>query len=315
MISGEIQQAGPSLSEATAPLRVVFIFLDGVGIGSKDVEINPWLGAGLPCLRALLGDCLPTLGEEHCSGPHALVVPADATLGMAGIPQSGTGQTALLTGINAAAHFGRHFGPWVPTTLRSLLADHNLLVRALKAGRTVAFANAYHAAIPGKRPAAPTLAAYAAGLLVRGADALVQGSAVASSITNEMWQRFAPDAGVPDVLPRDAGRALARIASAVELTFFAHYDTDLAGHRRGWEGSVAALERVDAFLGGLLELLPAGALVVIASDHGNLEDSRAGHTRNPVPIVAIGPGRQIIGDRVKTITDVAPSLLALLEIA
>jgi hypothetical protein len=289
----------------------VLIFLDGVGIGPNDPTINPWLGARLPCLRALLGGQLPTLDEPRCTGERALLVPADATLGMPGLPQSGTGQTALLTGVNTAALFARHFGPWVPTPLRALLAERNLLVRALGVGKSAAFANAYHAREPGKRPAAPTLAAHAAGLLVHGADALREGRAVASSITSEMWQRFAPDAGVPDVSPREAGRTLAGIAAGVDLTLFAHYDTDFAGHRRGWQGCVAALERVDAFLGGVLELLPEDALVVIASDHGNLEDTRAGHTRNPVPVVAIGPGRAVIADWVTAITDVAPAILQL----
>jgi hypothetical protein len=284
----------------------VLIFLDGVGIGPDNSEVNPWLGARLPRLRAMLGGQLPTLAEPQCTGGRALLVPADATLGLPGLPQSGTGQTALLTGVNAAALFGRHFGPWVPTPLRALLAERNLLVRALGAGKSAAFANAHYTTEPGKRPAAPTLAAHAAGLLVHGAEA--------SSITSEMWQRFAADVRVPDVSPRDAGRTLARIAGRVDLTLFAHYDTDLAGHRRGWHGCVAALERVDAFLGGVLELLPDDTLVVIASDHGNLEDTRAGHTRNPVPVVAVGPRRAMIAERVTAITDVAPAILHLMEI-
>lgn len=314
MIPAQLHDAGPSSYGAAAPRRVVLIFLDGVGIGLDDPEINPWIGARLPCLRALLGGMLPTLSEPQVTGERALLVPADATLGMPGLPQSGTGQTALLTGVNAATLFGRHFGPWVPTTLRALLAERNLLARAFGAGKSAAYANAYHAPAPGKRPAAPTLAAYAAGLLVHGADALREGRAVASSITSEMWQRFAPDAGIPDVSPRHAGRTLARVAHGVDLTLFAHYDTDLAGHRRGWHGCVAALERVDAFLGGVLELLPDNALVVIASDHGNLEDTRAGHTRNPVPVIAIGAGRAMIAERVTAITDVAPAILQLMEV-
>nr|MBA4156072.1 2,3-bisphosphoglycerate-independent phosphoglycerate mutase [Gemmatimonadota bacterium] len=76
--------------------------------------------------------------------------------------------------------------------------------------------------------------------------------------------------------------------------------------------AVAALERVDAFLGGVLEALPADALLVIASDHGNIEDVTMGHTLNPVPVIAAGPGRQVIAARVRSITDVAPSILDLL---
>jgi hypothetical protein len=77
-----------------------------------------------------------------------------------------------------------------------------------------------------------------------------------------------------------AGRTLAGIARGATLTLFAHYHTDHAGHRGGMEGAVRALERVDAFLGGLLEA--AGpSWIVGCSDHGNIEDVRRGHTRNP----------------------------------
>jgi hypothetical protein len=244
---------------------------------------------------------------------------ADATLGVAGLPQSGTGQTALLTGRNAAAEYGRHFGPWVPTDLRPMLAAENLLSRALAAGRTAAFANAYpvYGLQPDprifRRPAAPPLAAQAAGLLVRGPVELAERRAVASSITNERWRERLGD-DVPEVTPEQAARTLARIAGQAEVTLFAHYDTDHAGHRGGLESAVAALEKVDAFVGELADALPEDALLVVSSDHGNLEDARGGHTLNPVPVLAAGPGRERVGERVRTIADVTPALLDALGI-
>lgn len=287
--------------------------MDGVGIGPDDAAVNPWLAAELPCLRGWLGG-VPTTGTPRLFGSRAAVVPADAALDTPGLPQSGTGQTSLLCGFNAAREFGRHFGPWVPTTLRPVLAERNLLSRAVRAGRPACFANAYHAAAPGRRPAAPTLAAYAAGLLTRTAESLREGEAVASSITHHMWQRFAPDAGVPAISPRDAGRTLARLAAGADVTLFAHYDTDTVGHRGDFAAGIGALERVDSFLGGVLETLPRDALLVLASDHGNLEDARGGHTRNPVPVIAAGPGFDQLCGRVTAITDVVPALCQMLEI-
>ncbi len=70
---------------------------------------------------------------------------------------------------------------------------------------------------------------------------------------------------------------------------YAHYYTDVAGHRGGMGGAVAALERVDRFLGGVLSDLPRDTLLLLASDHGNIEDIRAGHTRNPALGLALGP--------------------------
>jgi phosphopentomutase len=80
------------------------------------------------------------------------------------------------------------------------------------------------------------------------------------------------------------------------------------------EPAVEALERVDDFLAGVLGALPADALLVVASDHGNLEDVRVGHTRNPVPVIAVGPGSRRLATGVRSLTDVAPEILALLGV-
>ncbi|HEX8696114.1 MAG TPA: alkaline phosphatase family protein [Longimicrobium sp.] len=304
------------------PQRALLVFLDGVGVGEGDPERNPFARAHLPNLRRLLGGRLPVADDLDAEGriatDTAVLAVADATLGVPGVPQSGTGQTALLTGRNAAEAYGRHFGPWVPTALRDLLAAENLLSRAVAAGARAAFANAYPlagvAADPRifRRPAAPPLAARAAGVLTRDLPELAEGRAVASSITNEHWRARVGDA-LPDVAPAEAGRRLARIAADAEVTLFAHYDTDYVGHRGGMPGAVAALEKVDAFLGGLVEALPEDALLVVSSDHGNLEDVTGEHTRNPVPVLALGPGRDAVVERASRIDHVALGILTLLD--
>lgn len=306
----------PSQAAADRPGRVLLVFLDGVGLGPADPEVNPFAAARTPRLDALVGG---RLAEGAPGSAGAALVPADATLGVDGIPQSGTGQTSLLTGRNAAAEYGSHFGPWVPTGLRPLLAEENLLVRASRAGRTVAFANAYPVngtvADPRifRRPAAPPLVAQSAGVLTRGLLELAAGDALASSITNERWRERVGEE-LAQVTPELAAERLARIAGESEVTLFAHYDTDYTGHRGGMEGGVAAVEKVDAFLGALADALPPDLLLVVSSDHGNLEDVRGGHTRNPVPVLAVGPGRATLAERVRTIADVAPALLALLGV-
>ena len=309
-------------SPVTTPRRVLLVFLDGVGIGPADAEVNPFAAARLPRIRELLGGRVPVADALDADGrilaPGAILAAADATLGMEGLPQSGTGQTTLLTGRNAARIYGRHFGPWVPTGLRPMLAAENLLARARGAGLTAAFANAYPVALIEaeprifRRPAAPPLAARAAGVLVRDVPQLAAGDAVASSITNDRWRERTAE--VPPVTAEEAGRNLAAIAAGAHLTLFAHYDTDHAGHRGGMEGAVAALERVDAFLGALADSLTPDTMLVVSSDHGNVEDVRDGHTLNPVPVLAIGAGREDLAARILSIADVAPAILGLLGI-
>ena len=70
---------------------------------------------------------------------------------------------------------------------------------------------------------------------------------------------------------------------------------------------------VDRFLDGLLAAaLPAGATVIMASDHGNIEDGRTRqHTRNPVPTVFWGPRAAALAARVKRLTDIYPLVCAL----
>ncbi|HST59516.1 MAG TPA: alkaline phosphatase family protein [Longimicrobium sp.] len=305
----------------TRPRRALLVFLDGVGIGAGDAAFNPFATAHLPRLQALLGGRRPIAEHMDEDGrivtDRAVLVAADATLAMDGLPQSGTGQTSLLTGRNAAELYGRHFGPWVPTPVRPMLAAENLLSRAVASGATAAFANAYPLAGADprifRRPAAPMLAAQSAGALTRGVAELAEGTAVASSITNERWrERLGSD--VPEVTPEEAARTLARIASGAEMTLFAHYDTDYTGHRGALPAAIAALERVDAFLGALVDALPADALLIVSSDHGNLEDVRAEHTRNPVPLLAVGAGREAFADA-RSILDVAPRIMEMTGLA
>jgi len=326
-------------------LKVLFVFLDGVGIGDSDPDDNPFLRADLPVLRKLLDGRLPSLAAPVAVGDRAVAFPLDATLGTPGTPQSGTGQTALLTGVDAPRLFGRHFGPWVPVRLRRLVEEESVLRRARDAGHRVAFANAYPEGWPepptaptgsssrdgggtasrdtdGAEPsprrsririAAPPLAARGAGVLDRHADALRSGHAVASEIVNDGWRTRLGIADLPSVTARDAGRTLARVGAEVDLCLYAHYATDVAGHRGGMHGAVRALERVDAFLGGVVDEASRETLLLVASDHGNIERVTAGHTRNPSLGLLVGEQARERARRLTSIRDVPEAVLEWLE--
>ena len=242
----------------------------------------------------MAGGSLPHAEAPSVHGDEATSFPLDATMGAAGTPQSGTGQAALLTGEDTVRIHGAHFGPWTPVALRPLVEEGSILRTAVDAGLDVAFANAYPRGWPGprggRRIAAPPLAARGAGILHRHEEALAEGDAVSSEIVNDGWRRHLGYTGLPEITPERAGRNLAEIASRHRLTLYAHYATDTAGHRGEMEGAVAALRRVDAFFQGLLDAVDEETLVLVASDHGNVEDVRGGHTRNPALGMARGPG-------------------------
>jgi 2,3-bisphosphoglycerate-independent phosphoglycerate mutase len=302
--------------------RSLLLFVDGVGIGSGDPARNPLAAARLPVLERLLDGGRPHEGPRPGPRARACLVPLDACLGVAGVPQSGTGHAALLTGENAPRLFGRHFGPWVPTALRPLVAERSVLARALAAGRAAAFANAYPEEVMAEAAAGerrgphslplrtgPFLAARAAGLLTRHTPELTRGEAVASELTNEAWRERLGRVGLPRIGARQAGRNLGRIAAAHHLTLFAHYGSDHVGHGGDIAVAVAAVERIDAFLGGVVAGMGPDVLLVVASDHGNLEDVESGHTRNPALGLVIGPGREAAAERLRDLTDLAGVLL------
>jgi 2,3-bisphosphoglycerate-independent phosphoglycerate mutase len=314
------------------PVRVLFVFVDGVGLGPDDPARNPVAVAALPALIDLLSGRRPLLGQERVEGGSAVLVAIDATHGHPGTPQSGTGHATLLTGHDAVRAFGRHHGPWVPTSLRSLVAEESILRRAKLAGRDVAFANAYPEELvdrlPRDRPlaevvtgrglgplrAGPPLAALGAGELTRHTPELERGDAVASEITNDGWIERLHRATLPRVTPADAGANLARIAARHDLTLFAHYTTDYVGHRGSFDEAVAALERLDAFLGGLRATLPGDTLLVVASDHGNIEDVTREHTLNPALGLLVGPGHRDVARDIHQLRDVPHAILRALDV-
>jgi len=234
-------------------------------------------------------------------------------MGVEGLPQSGTGQTALFTGENAAGLYGRHFGPWVPVSLRPLLMERNLLSRGRSHGLVCAFANAYPSRFMdlawSRRPAGPPLAAHAAGVFTRTERELARGEAVSSEIVNTAWRDRLGLDYLPEVSPEAAGRNLAGISREADLTFFAHYSTDTAGHRRSMDAAVRALELFDEFLGGLVPALAPDTLLILASDHGNIEDVSQGHTLNPTFNLLAGPGAAEMASGLVRITDLADAVL------
>jgi bisphosphoglycerate-independent phosphoglycerate mutase (AlkP superfamily) len=192
-----------------------------------------------------------------------------------------------------------------------MLAEENFLSRARATGAVVRFANAYPDGYPGsrssRRVAAVPLAALSAGVLERNQVALAAGEAVASEIVNDAWIRYYA-ADLPGVSAKRAGANLARVSRGSDLTLFAHYDTDAAGHSRDLSRAVEALERVDAFLSGVFSEIDQETLVLVVSDHGNIEDVRAGHTRNPALGLAFGPAAALL-QAPKSLMDLAELVL------
>jgi hypothetical protein len=266
-------------------------------------------------LRELFDGAMPTNANGSYQSSIATLVPTDATLGVPGLPQSGTGQTTIFTGVNAPRAIGEHYGPYPNPALRKLLADDNLFKRFTTIGRRVAFANAYppfffeRLARNSARRSATSHAVHAAGVRYRDIDDLRAGNAVSVFVTNKLWRDHGAD--VPLITARDAGRNLAHLARENDLTVFEYFLTDAAGHKGDPAFTTRVLAEVDELLRGVLDDLDLTETLVIAtSDHGNVEDlSAKKHTLNPVPTILIGAGRDQIAPRLQSLDNLTPAIV------
>jgi hypothetical protein len=300
--------------------RVLVVFLDGVGLGEDDPEVNPFALADLPTLHGLLDGRRLVHANGGLSTRQASLLPLDAQLGVPGLPQSGTGQTTILTGVNAPALLGRHYGPYPDQALRELLSNGSLFRQLLSAGKPAAFANAYPDRFLSRlgrgteRLSANTRAALLAGLKLRGPDDLKAGRAISSLLTNEYWREWGYD--MPELSAAQAGGQLAGLAEDHALTYFEFWYTDVAGHRQDRDLSLSVLSLLDEFVGGILDAFPlAGSLLMIISDHGNLEDwSTPKHTHNPALSLLVGAGHERLAPRLRSLQDITPALKAILGV-
>ncbi len=281
------------------------ILVDGIGLAPR--------GSGDP-----VKSCVPwleDLGQEAVAPLPAggWAASTSAHLGVQGLPQSATGHTTLLTGINAARVMGRHVPGFPTPTLRRIIQAHNLLgeleERGFRAEYLNAFAPMHPAVLKRGLKSAASLATLATGKPLRSVQDICDGKALHHEFTNRIL--VLRGMNLPRWTPKQAGRILARTAMESDMAFFEYFLTDLAGHARDLQEACFQMRRIRSFLEGVLEEahLDSGH-VLVCSDHGNLEDlSVRTHTRNPVPTMVWGPQAQRLALEVKSIEQIAPLVM------
>ncbi len=301
-------------------LSFVMIFVDGVGLGLADPDVNPLARAHMPHLAHLLNGHPLVLHESPLITRDATLIATDATLGVAGMPQSATGQTTLLTGVNAARELGVHVGPYLNEALCQIIARASIFKTLTESGRSSAFANAYPERYfadveRGKRNLSATgLAARCGGLRLRDHHDLRQGRALSAFFTNEGWRSVLGYSDLPVVSLRQAGQTLAALGRQHAFTLFEHFQTDVCGHHQDWVQAVQVLEALDEFIGGVLDGLDDDMALIVTSDHGNVEDLTVrGHTLNPVPTLLVGKRRGEVGSDIASLADLTPAIVGALN--
>ncbi len=275
--------------------RILFLFLDGVGLGPGGPE-NPFSTHSGEAFHQLAGGQSWVQPFHEKTEPTHLVHSLDATLGVDGLPQSGTGQASLMTGVNCAQHVGRHFGPYPHSDTHEILDHANLFhkVRSLFPQRKAptSFANAYPPQFfnaTRRRSTVTTYCCKSADVEIRNVTALREGRALPADLTGTVWKELL-QLEVPNRTLTEAAQILASTTRQHAFTLFEYFLTDKVGHKRIDTPPATLLTDLNAFLEPLLDALdPDQETLLITSDHGNLEDtSHTQHTRNPVPLFVYG---------------------------
>ena len=304
-------------------MKFLFLFMDGVGLSDDDPESNPFAKAEMPNLEALLGGHKLLDGLAPYSNERVTLLALDPNMGVEGLPQSATGQGALVTGKNVPKLIGEHYGPKPNQPVRDVIAQGSVFSILVEKGYTAALLNAYPDGYfkginSGKRLySSIPLAVTDAGIKLKTVEDLYAGKALAADFTGVGWRQHLGYTDSPVMEEHEAGIQLAKLAMDHDFAFFEYWPSDYAGHRQDNSAAVGLMESFDGVFGGLLEAWDdQQGLILITSDHGNIEDlSTRRHTANMVPGLVVGASelREKFTKGLKTLADVTPAILQFYE--
>jgi 2,3-bisphosphoglycerate-independent phosphoglycerate mutase len=288
---------------------VVLFFIDGLGIGPAN-ESNP---------LATVADIAPLsnfLDRTPDIPFDGIVVNTDPRLGIEGRPQSASGQTTILTGINAPKLLGYHKQGFPNQALRDVISGHSIFrqLDEREIGPNV-FANAYTPKFFTEGPrwkSATTCAVEASRTEFRKLPDLLGRKALFHDFTNDSLRSMGFD--VPVFSTDDGAEILAGLASAHRFTLYEHFLTDKIGHDRDLGKARVHLPLLARLIRETIARLDLDRVTfILTSDHGNIEDlSVRNHTLNDVPTIIWGRKKQETADRIMDLADITPAIVGLL---
>ncbi|MDY6825881.1 MAG: hypothetical protein SVV67_01700 [Bacillota bacterium] len=303
-------------------MQVLLVFIDGIGLGKQQPD-NPFVFTETSSIEHLLAGRKLLEGSRGYCGPKASLLGLDATLGVPGLPQSATGQASLFTGVNAAKMMGQHMSGFPDQSIRQLLARKGIFLQLHNHGYRTNFANAYRPpffdylqrGLPGNFYSCSTLITYYGGLDFHDLEDIKKGRALFMDITNNALKQLGFE--VPYITPEEGAARLIKIAGQYHFCLFEYFLSDLAGHKKDRMEAERVVGMLDRFIGALAnEIETNHTLLIVTSDHGNLEDLSSGaHTLNDVPAILIGSYqvRQWLAKNIFNLTDVLPAILNILS--
>jgi hypothetical protein len=304
-------------------MKLLFLFLDGIGLGEDNPETNPFVRANMSFLESLLGNKKLIKSSAPIENDQVTLLAVDPNLDVKGLPQSATGQAVLLTGINIPKELSYHYGPKPNPETAKYLEDETIFHKVIKSGKKTALLNAYPPRYfdgidSGKRLySSIPLALTNAGIPLFTHEDYFAGKALSADFTGQGWHDFLNFPNAPLFDPNTAGLKLAELAKQYDFSFFEYWASDYAGHKQDMESAVSQLEIFDGVLSGLLSSWRSeDGLILLTSDHGNMEDlSTRKHTAANVPLLLFG-GKKLRNEfnQIKQLTEIAPAISKFLNI-
>ena len=289
---------------------IILFFIDGLGLGEPNGQ-NPLFSTGdIEPLNNFIGSGAPVLFD-------GILVPTDPRLGVEGRPQSASGQTTILTGVNAPAVLGYHKQGFPNEKLREVIAENSLFLQLRRRKiDEIVFANAYTPQFFTETPrwkSATTCAVEAAGMRFRKLPDLFGRKAIFHDFTNQTLRERGFDA--PLFSPTEAAEILAGLSREHRFTLYEHFLTDKIGHDQDMERARIHLPPLAEFIRETLSRIDLETTTfILTSDHGNIEDlSVRNHTLNDVPTIVWGRQKEEIAAQIKDLTDITPAILNLLN--
>ena len=220
----------------------------------------------------------------------------------------------MFTGVNCPMAMGRHCEGFPGPALRKIVESDNLFLQLKKLGKKIRFADAYLVdsvdELASRRfKSVTTVMALTVPESVATADDLISDNALMQDLTRETIQDRYPN--IPIIPPQRAAEHLFDIALKNDFTLYEFFQSDVAGHSMDYARACAVLRVYDRFLAALTRYAEAAKItIVLTSDHGNVESmGERGHTRNPVPLIVVGPQEEDMRNSIDSLSDVAPSIL------
>lgn len=276
---------------------LLFLFLDGVGV-SETSDNNPIsdLFKGLTGVE-LLEKNLPILNDK------LLLKSIDPILGVKGIPQSATGQTSIMTGLNSQKEIGYHLTAFPNRELMSLLEEYGLLKELKNKGLDVTCINLYSREYFIRRSErrknmfpVSALSVMYADLPFRFIEDYNRGEAVVADITSRR---------IGEITPEVAAERVINMSRDYDFLFFEYFLTDSYGHKKDNTALEKECKKINRFIEALWNSGNNNLDIIICSDHGNAECVNiANHTSNPVPFLFLTENNPLKEHMLKSVDDI-----------